>query len=290
MTSTEEYTLMADGRPVATIDPDPRPSIYEALGRAVADVEAVAKDQRNVEARFGSRSIDDVLDAVHAACSRHGVFAIPWLESITHTDVTSAKGNPLRQADVVMVYRFHGPRGDYIDARVPGESIDAADKSTSKALQMAYKYALIQTFCLPINGPDADTENPERGETSDEPTQVAIATITELAAGLDADGVEAFRRWAEGHGITPRMATKDGRRWLIGYTRTQAPEVEAALRMLTAPQTPETDPPPPGAPLVPEEPSEAQDGAPRGLAEEMAATRQARAAQVAQESGVPGPN
>ena len=40
-----------------------------------------------------------------------------------------------------------------------GEAMDSGDKSTNKAMSIAYKYAVFLTFCVPIEGtPDADGE------------------------------------------------------------------------------------------------------------------------------------
>jgi len=42
-------------------------------------------------------------------------------------------------------------------AKVYGEAMDSADKATNKAMSAAYKYACLQTFCIPTEGDnDAD--------------------------------------------------------------------------------------------------------------------------------------
>jgi hypothetical protein len=41
-----------------------------------------------------------------------------------------------------------------------GEALDNGDKATSKAMTAAYKYAILQAFCIPIRGmEDADAAN-----------------------------------------------------------------------------------------------------------------------------------
>jgi hypothetical protein len=40
--------------------------------------------------------------------------------------------------------------------------MDSADKATNKAMSAAYKYACLQTFCIPTEGDnDADSHHPE---------------------------------------------------------------------------------------------------------------------------------
>jgi hypothetical protein len=39
-----------------------------------------------------------------------------------------------------------------------GEAMDSGDKATNKAMSAAYKYALMQAFCIPTEG-DNDSEN-----------------------------------------------------------------------------------------------------------------------------------
>jgi hypothetical protein len=46
-----------------------------------------------------------------------------------------------------------------------GEAMDTADKATNKAMSAAYKYACLQTFCIPTEGDnDADSFSHEVGE------------------------------------------------------------------------------------------------------------------------------
>lgn len=43
-----------------------------------------------------------------------------------------------------------------------GEALDAGDKGTAKAMQSAYKYAMIHAFVIPVSGSgDADASSPK---------------------------------------------------------------------------------------------------------------------------------
>lgn len=135
-------------------------TIHEALVAVTRDVQAVAKGDRNAQQGFNFRGIDAVMNAVGPAFRRHGVICTPWLESLEYTSATTAKGSTMNVARVQVNYMFHGPGGDgdQIVARVPGEAFDSGDKSTAKAMSVAYRTALLQVLTLPTDEPDPDTE------------------------------------------------------------------------------------------------------------------------------------
>jgi hypothetical protein len=64
-----------------------------------------------------------------------------------------------------VLYRFHGPAGDFLDAESVGEASDSLDKATSKAMSVAYRTALIQALTLPTGDPDPDSFNPPTDPT-----------------------------------------------------------------------------------------------------------------------------
>jgi hypothetical protein len=74
-----------------------------------------------------------------------------------------------------------------------GEALDASDKATPKALQSAYKYALLQAFAVPVAGTeDADARSPrlKAPEFPGEPVQgwhQWCADISEMIAGCGSE-------------------------------------------------------------------------------------------------------
>src|SRR5205085_11624178 len=76
---------------------------------------------------------------------------------------------------------------------VYGEALDASDKATPKALQSAYKYALLQAFAVPIAGTeDADARSPKvkAPELPGEPVQgwqQWCADISELVTSCESE-------------------------------------------------------------------------------------------------------
>jgi hypothetical protein len=138
--------------------------IHEALHDVMADVTAVPKTDRNQQQNFDFRGIDAIINAVGPALRTHHVIAYPHTVDARYRDVTTTTGKPSRECVVLVTYRFLGPGGDYLDIQVPGESLDAGDKGTAKAMSVAYRIALIQALCLPTGDRDPDHDTYERGK------------------------------------------------------------------------------------------------------------------------------
>jgi hypothetical protein len=142
-----------------------KPTIVEALAAVMEDVRAVGKDARNQQQGYQFRGIDALLNAVGPAFRKHGVVCLPMLEDSTWRDVKTSTGKDSREVTVKVRYRFYGPAGDFIDAVVPGESMDFGDKGAPKAMSVAYRIALIQALCLPTHDTDPDSESFERASS-----------------------------------------------------------------------------------------------------------------------------
>jgi hypothetical protein len=140
---------------------DPKP-IHQALADVMEDVRVVHKGERNSQQGYIFRGIDAVINAVGPVLRKHGVVPMPMLEAATYRDVQTNTGKPSREVTVKVRYRFYGPAGDFLDAIVPGESMDFGDKGTAKAMSVAMRIALLQALALPTDDPDPDTQSYER--------------------------------------------------------------------------------------------------------------------------------
>jgi hypothetical protein len=146
-----------------------KPTIFELIGRVMADVQAVGKNDRNTEQGYSFRGIEAVVNAAGPAFRKHGVVPAPMLRQAGYRDVLTSRGKPSRECTVEVCYRFHGPAGDYVDAIVPGESMDFGDKGAAKAMSVAYRIALLQVLCIPTDEPDADHDTYERAAEPEVP-------------------------------------------------------------------------------------------------------------------------
>lgn len=139
-----------------------KPTVYEALSRVMADVQAVGKGDRNREQGYDFRGIDAVVNAVGPRLREHGVLVVPELIESAWRDVRTSRDKPARECTVKVRFRFYGPAGDFIDAVTPGESMDFGDKGAAKAMSVAFRIALLQALCIPTHEPDPDGSSYER--------------------------------------------------------------------------------------------------------------------------------
>jgi hypothetical protein len=188
-----------------------------------ASVGAVAKRDRNDQQHFRFRGIDAVMNACSPALREHGVTVLPLLVSINYEVVeTGTKRTPMGFARVVVDYVFHGPAGDSLTARVPGEAMDSGDKAVPKAMSVAFRTALLQTLTLPTDEPEPDAYSYERSDAT-ALTPAQEATVNEAADAIrgcdDDDHLRHLWRQVADSGLPEHAAS--GLRALINERKRQ---------------------------------------------------------------------
>lgn len=128
-----------------------------AIARVAADLPAINKDERNTQQNFAFRSIDAITAAVRPLFGKHGLAVIPNVSDIAYETVTSRGGGAGYRCLATVDYLIVHESGDTLTARMVGEAVDYGDKSTSKAVQMAFKYLL--TELLLVGSGDADPDS-----------------------------------------------------------------------------------------------------------------------------------
>ena len=151
------------------------PNIYAALSAAMEDVQAVGKGGRNTQQGYNFRGVDQVVNAVGPIFRKHRIIPVPHHCVAQHRDVRTSNDKPSREVTVSATYRFYGPAGDYVEALVPGESMDSGDKGTPKAMSVAYRIVLLQLLCIPTDDPDPDQESFERAAPVDPVVEARVA-------------------------------------------------------------------------------------------------------------------
>lgn len=132
-------------------------TIYEAISKILADVEAISKEKRNIQQGFMFRGIDDVMNSLHPLLAKHGVFVFPEVLEMQREERQTAKGGTLLYSILKVKYTFASSDGSTVSAIVIGEGMDSGDKASNKAMAVAMKYALLQVFCIPTE----DTVDPD---------------------------------------------------------------------------------------------------------------------------------
>lgn len=138
-------------------------SVIQLIAEAKRKVGAVRKRDKNTQQGFMFRGVEAVVNAVGPHLDKLGIVSVPILEKSTYETVEVGKNRtPMGHITIEVTYRFYGPAGDYIEARVPGEAMDGGDKAMSKAMSVAWRTALIQVLNLRTNDPDPDETSYER--------------------------------------------------------------------------------------------------------------------------------
>lgn len=135
-------------------------NIHESLAAIMAAVGAIGKESRSETQRFYFRGISAVMNHLHPVFAKHGVVILPEvLENTKEDRITKAGGNIT--ARILRVrFTFAAADGSSVSVVVDGEAQDTGDKSTSKAMAIALKYALTQMLLLPYDEVDPDATTP----------------------------------------------------------------------------------------------------------------------------------
>lgn len=129
-------------------------SVHQAVLDVMAAVGAVGKGSQ--QQGFAFRGIDAVLNSVSPAMRDNGLTVYPAKVEHRRGEKKFSGGNTGAAIDVVVDYVFTGPDGSTFTAQVAAEATDVNDKATAKAMSVALRTCLIQTFALPTeeSGPD----------------------------------------------------------------------------------------------------------------------------------------
>lgn len=192
-TAQLESMTMHNGTSALVLGSSMPPMIYRKMSDVMREIGAVGKDQKNTAQGFKFRGIDQFVNALYPALTRHGVFMAPRAlrhdQEIKEVVRSNGKSGVDKHVAIMMEYTFYAEDGSHVTVGpIPAEGLDSGDKATNKALSAALKYALIQTFSIPTEDmAEADLESPEMGAvkasapTVEKPKQSeAVAETAEL--------------------------------------------------------------------------------------------------------------
>lgn len=135
-------------------------NIYQAITGAMADIEPIAKGRRNQQQGFNFRGIDEIMNELQPVLKRHGLFIVPKVVDVIRQEKPTKNNGMLLYSIVTMEYTMYAQDGSSITGSTVGEGMDSGDKASNKAMAVALKYFLLQTFCIPTEDakdPDADS-------------------------------------------------------------------------------------------------------------------------------------
>ncbi len=179
-------------------------NVVAALSKIMEELPGIGKDQRASQQQGGYayRGIEQITKALQPLLAKHGVVIVPREVEWRPVRELVVNNKPWTDEGVLVTYRIYGPGGieDHIDVCVPGIGRDNSDKGTNKALTQAFKYALIQTFC--ISDPNDDADGTTHQVDTQEPgwlaaPREAIEALQERVGGLEPEILEWFRPWKD---------------------------------------------------------------------------------------------
>jgi hypothetical protein len=137
-------------------------NIYKALITISKEVGAIGKTSVNKTQGFAYRGIDSVMNALSPIMAKNNVIAVPEVLEMQREERQTKNGGNLIYTTLKVKYTFIADDGSSVSAVVIGEGMDSGDKSSNKALSVAFKYACFQIFCIPTEEMiDADSESHE---------------------------------------------------------------------------------------------------------------------------------
>ena len=138
-------------------------NIFETINAVMEEIGAVGKNSRNEKQKYMYRGVDDVMNALNPAFTKHKLFMVPEVVSQKREERQTANEKNLIYSVLSVKYTFYAEDGSSIYTIVPGEGMDSGDKASNKAMSSAFKYACFQVFCIAteeMKDPDAETPPP----------------------------------------------------------------------------------------------------------------------------------
>jgi len=182
--------------------------IYGQMCKILADIKAIGKEQtvKTGPQKFNFRGVDDVYNQLHGLFAKHNVFCLPFcIELLSEEAVTSRSGTGGWRQKYLITFRFFAEDGSYVDAQSVGEAIDYGDKGSNKCMSIASKYALLQTFCIPVD----DMQDPDSTTHDLKSTQNKSASKTGQEALNKASGKGKNKSLTEKYKATSELGEED---------------------------------------------------------------------------------
>lgn len=153
------------------------PNVYRAINAVAAELSGagIPKLHRNRQDDYLYRSIDDVLNRLSPLLAKHRLCVLPRVLERSTMDRTG--DGDLLLLNVVLKVAFDivsSKDGSSHTVVAFGEALDGSDKATAKATSSAYKYAMLQLFCVPvaqIGDADSSTHRLKRDSHVGEPVE-----------------------------------------------------------------------------------------------------------------------
>jgi hypothetical protein len=140
------------------------PLVYRQIVKVMGAVRPVGKDQKNQNQGFKFRGVDDIVNAVSPAMKQHELFLVPTVLEEREMFGQTSSNKPMKTVVVKVRYELYAVDGSSVSSVVVAEANDTADKATAKAMSVALRTMLLQTFMIPTGDEDPDSSYHEHAQ------------------------------------------------------------------------------------------------------------------------------
>lgn len=185
------------------------PLIFAAMlaVKAQANKDGIAKDRTSsAEGKYKYRGVDDALDYFAGTLATYKIGWLPAYSDVVRETKKTKNGEGLITTLKGTFTFFAEDGSQVVCGPFCGEAFDSMDKSMSKAMSVALRNCLLQTFVVPL-GPGHDPEESEEDEPSDPPPPVEAkdrgihlsenreSWLRAKMAQYDCDEATLFKSW-----------------------------------------------------------------------------------------------
>lgn len=148
--------------------------VYKLIANVAKKINAISKDRDNKHQNYKFRGIDDVYNELHVPMSEEGLFSFPRVLERNEEIFDSKSGARTIRVILKIEYVFCAHDGsELVIGPIFMEAMDTSDKATNKALSVAHKYVLMQTFAIPTDDPkDPEVDHIELAHNSTQKDKV----------------------------------------------------------------------------------------------------------------------
>lgn len=115
--------------------------------------DGIGKTRKNAQQGYNFRGVDEVMNAFAPILAEHGLYIRPRFTERQMIERQTKSGGAIFNVTVAGSFAFVNDAGEAVEVGpIYGEAMDTADKATNKAMAVAFKYAMFQTFCVPLEG------------------------------------------------------------------------------------------------------------------------------------------
>ena len=137
--------------------------VYQSIRSVASELSkrGIGKNRKNQQQGYMFRGIDDLYNELAPVLVENNLVILPNHLSRSVSERPNKTGDSLIFT-VVLETEFtflNTEDNSFHTIKIFGEAMDSADKATNKAMSVAYKYAMIQAFCIPIVGEENEADS-----------------------------------------------------------------------------------------------------------------------------------